>query len=68
MQNFIDQIPTILTVLTSVVGTAAVICAAFGKPDNKYLGYAYKVLNFLAANFGAAKNAADVKSTDAPKS
>lgn len=68
MQTFLDSLPTILTALTATVAAASAIATAFGKPDNKYLGYAHDIVNFLALNFGQAKNAADVKPTDAPKS
>lgn len=68
MQYVIDHSGDILSALTAIVAAAAAVATVFGKSDNKYLEGARKVIGFLALNFGAAKNAADVKPTDVQKS
>lgn len=56
MQYLIDHSADILTALTSIVAAAAAVATVFGKSDNKYIEMARKFTNFLALNFGKAKN------------
>lgn len=46
----------LLGILTAVVATASAVNAVWGKPDNKWLAYAHKVLTWCALNIGKAKN------------
>ena len=46
-----------LQIVTSVIGTFSLIAAATPtKRDDRILGYLMKIVDFLGANFGAAKN------------
>lgn len=67
MQNIIENLPAIANILVSIVGTASLVAAFFGKSDNKYLEYVRKAVNIIAANVGHASNASNVKPTDAAK-
>lgn len=54
IQPIIEQLISILTAVTTI---ASIICAATHTPDpNTKLGKAYKLLEFLAVNFGKAKH------------
>lgn len=46
----------LLGILTAVVATASAVNAVWGKPDNKWLGYAHKLVTWAAINVGKAKN------------
>lgn len=46
----------LIGILTAVVATASAVNAVWGKPDNKWLGYAHKAITYLALNFSKAKN------------
>jgi hypothetical protein len=45
-------------VIAKVISTAALIAATFPRPTTGPLLVVYQVIDFLAANFGKAKNAA----------
>lgn len=46
----------LLGILTAAVATASAINMVWGKPDNKWLAYAHKIVTWLALNVGKAKN------------
>lgn len=51
------NIVTIISVLTSIVGTAALIATVTPtQKDDEIIGRISKVVHFLAANFGQARN------------
>ena len=57
MNWIIENGANIFAIATSVVGTAALIAAITPTPkDDAILAKAKKVLDFLAGNFGFAKN------------
>ena len=60
MQDTISYITTnadsLITAALAIVGAASAVAAIFGKQDNKWLNYLVKGLNYLALNFGKAKN------------
>ena len=52
-----DTISKYLEVALAIHAAASVICALTKtKKDDTFLGYAYKVLEFLALNIGRAKD------------
>ena len=58
MESIIDQIPYGVDAIAILVAFASIISAAI--PDTKMPGWRAKVINFVAVNFGAAKNAPGV--------
>lgn len=60
MQDFIkfvtENADGLIGIVTAVVATASAINAVWGKPDNKWLGYAHKAVTWLALNVNKAKN------------
>lgn len=60
MEWFIQNFGTVFDVASSVVGTAAIIAAVTPTPkDDGIVFVARKVLDLLAFNVGAARNAKD---------
>lgn len=58
LNSLLENLPEYLTIASSVVGTAALIAAATPTPkDDGIVRMLTKVINFLGANFGKAKNA-----------
>lgn len=58
MQWLIENFGTALAVASSVIGTASVIAALTPTPkDDGIIAVARKVVDFLAFNFGSARNA-----------
>lgn len=57
-----NTITSVFSIVTSVIGTASAIAAVVpnGEKAVKGLATAAKILNFLAFNFGQAKNKTDV--------
>lgn len=54
-----------LTIALAVVGAASAIATVTSnKTDDKYVGYLSKAINWLALNFGEAKNAEAVKEAE----
>ena len=51
-----DNADGLLGILTAIVATASAINMVWGKPDNKWLGYAHKIVTWLALNVAKAKN------------
>jgi len=57
MENVLNYIPDIIQVLTLIVTAAAVIASATKTPkDDSVIKKIRKVVDFLALNFGGAKN------------
>ena len=60
MENFIANVPDFITAASYIIAAAAAVTALFPTPrTDKFLGKARKVVNFLALNFGHAKNLED---------
>lgn len=51
-----ENAESLITAALAVVGAASAIASIFGKQDNKWLNYLRKGVNYLAMNFGKAKN------------
>jgi len=57
METFLDYIPDAIQVLTLIVSAAAIIAAATKTPkDDSIIKKIRAVVDFLALNFGGAKN------------
>tara|TARA_R110000744_G_scaffold175749_1_gene294537 strand:- start:19 stop:207 length:189 start_codon:yes stop_codon:yes gene_type:complete len=57
ISNILANLGDYLTIALSVVGTASLIAAATKNPkDDEVLIILSKILNYLACNFGNAKN------------
>lgn len=57
METFLDYIPDVIQVLTLLVTAAAIIASATKTPkDDSAIKSIRKVVDFLALNFGGAKN------------
>jgi len=54
MESIIEQIPYGIDLLAILVAVASILSAAI--PDSKMPSVVAKVINFVAVNFGAAKN------------
>jgi len=54
MESIIEQIPYGVDALAIIIAAASIISAAI--PDTKLPEWLAKILNFIAVNFGAAKN------------
>ncbi len=54
MENVIGQIPYGIDILAILVAVASILSAAI--PDTKMPAVLAKIINFVAVNFGAAKN------------
>lgn len=60
LQQFLDELPAIITALTTIVASANAITAVTpSKTNNETLNRIQKVLNILALNIGRNKNADD---------
>jgi len=60
METFLDYIPDAIQVLTLIVSAAAIIAAATKTPkDDSIIKKIRAVVDFLALNFGGAKNKDD---------
>jgi len=58
MENLMAKLPEYLMIATSVIGTFALIASMTPtKKDDTIVGYLTKLIDFLGANFGQAKNA-----------
>ena len=57
LQAILSVIPDWIEALSLLVASASVIAATTTTPvDDSYLAKAYKIINFLAINFGKAKS------------
>ena len=57
METFLDYIPDVIQVLTLLVTAAAIIASATKTPkDDSVIKKIRTVVDFLALNFGGAKN------------
>lgn len=54
----------IIGTLTAIVAAASGVNAVWGRPENKWLGYAHKAVTFLALNFAKAKNKDEPKTKE----
>jgi hypothetical protein len=54
MESIIEQIPYGIDILAILVAAASILSAAI--PDTKLPAWLAKIINFVAVNFGAAKN------------
>jgi hypothetical protein len=54
MESFIEQIPYGVDALAILVALASILSAAI--PDTSLPSWLAKIINFVAVNFGAAKN------------
>lgn len=62
MNEVMNNIPAIINIVTLVIAVAAAITALTPTPkDDAIVAKVLKLVNFLALNFGNAKNAADEK-------
>jgi len=60
MEDFLDYIPDIIQVMTLLVTAAAIIASATKTPkDDSVIKKIRAVVDFLALNFGGAKNKDD---------
>lgn len=60
MEDIIAMVPEYLAIATSVIGTFALIAAATPTTkDDTIVAFISKLIHFLAANFGQAKNSDD---------
>lgn len=57
MENFLENVPAFIQIASLIVATAAAIAALTPTPkDDGYVKTARKVVDFLALNFGGARN------------
>lgn len=61
-QSFSDFMVKWFPIVTSIIGTFALIAAATpNKSDDRIIQWVYDIINFLGANFGKAKNDPNIK-------